>query len=180
MWEVEFQATGGQLGPELAAQVQELLMTDDPDRADDLMVLIEAAVAPVSGGLSVDVVAVLTCVVAGLPWMRTETRPGALLLLTQIAGSAELDDKAAAASARSVLAAALPLFGKIAEIGSDDEVAQSIDLISMCSSLSEESTRRAVYFLERIVADAEGATKASAQLELDEIMRGSRSGGQSG
>lgn len=172
MWEVDFMTSSGHLSTELAGHVGELVATGDAARAYELAVLVESRVAPVSGGLSDEVVAVVTAVVAELPWMRVEARSEALFLLTQIAGSvAAADGVSVAEDAGSVLSAALPLFAGIAESGTKSEVAQCVDLFSICSSLSAVAAKRSVYYLSRIVCAYEGEIRASAQQELDEVRR---------
>lgn len=169
MWELEFLTAVGVLRKDVAAMTGELLSTDDPDRAADLMGLIESAVAPVSGGLADDAPAVVRVVLAGLPRMVSASRPEALLLLSQVVGSVEGIESQVADDIGRLIEGALPMIGALVESGTETEVAQGIDLISMASTLSPSAAERAFFYLSRIAATASGQIKASAERELDEV-----------
>lgn len=171
MWEIEYLLSAGALRQDVAQWVEELLTTADPDRAADLMVVIESAVAPVNGGLSDDAPAVVSGLVAGLPRVGVETRPEVLLLLTQILGSVDVLDSPAAVDAGRVVEGALPMLAAVVESGSDADIAQGIDLISMCSLLSGGAAERAAFYLTRIAGGASGAVKESAERELAEVRK---------
>ena len=171
MWELDYLRESGALRSEVAQQVEEFLTTTDVNRAVDLMFLLEAAVAPVNGGLSEDAPAVVTAVVAGLPLMSLETRAEALLLLTQIGGSVQAIAGSAGVAAGRRIEEALPLVAAVIESGADADIAQGIDLISMASTLSSSAAERAEFYLARIASTTTGAIRASAVRELDEVRR---------
>ncbi|GAA4623219.1 hypothetical protein GCM10023113_07310 [Cellulomonas oligotrophica] len=172
MWELDYLTGVGALREDVAALVGELLSTDDPARAAGLTGLIESAVAPVSGGLADDTPAVVTAVVAGLPRTGAASRPEALLLLSQIVGSIEASGSQPAAEAGRLVEGALPMIGALIETGTEAEIAQGVDLMSMASTLSRPAAEQAVFHLSRIAATADGQIKASAEREIDEVRRG--------
>jgi hypothetical protein len=169
MEEIDHLATGGSARKDLAAKVAELLSTDEPDRAADLVVMIESVVAPVSGGLAIDAPAVVAAVTAGISQMSAATRPEALLLLTQVVGSTDTVDSPAGAEVRRRVEASLPMLIALIERGTEAEVAQGIDLVSLGSALSRDAADRAKIFLARIAASSDGPIRASAERELAEV-----------
>ncbi|OIJ27008.1 hypothetical protein [Nocardioides luteus] len=171
MWEIDYLVATGRLRVEVSRLLDEFLATGDPDRAADLMVLIESAVAPVSGGLADDAGGVASAVVAGLPRMPADTRAEALLLLTQIVGSIEATEGLASDEARRLIESMFPMLAAMVEVGSDGDLAQGVDLISLCSSLSPACGERAAYYLGRIVERATGTLRESAERELAEVSR---------
>lgn len=171
MWEIDYLTAAGALREDVARMVAEFLSTEAPDRAVDLMRLIESLVAPVSGGLAADAPAVVAVLVAGLPQMSSVSRPEALSLLKQIVGSIESVESPAATEAGCRIDGALPMIAALIETGTEAEVAEGIDLISMCSTLSRSAAERAVFYLAQIVSSSSGQVKASAERELDEVRR---------
>lgn len=169
IWELDYLIAVGALREDVAAMVAEFLSTGDPGRAAALMGLIESAVAPVSGGLADDAPAVVTAVLAGLPRMDPSSRPEAFLLLSQIVGSIETGESRSAAEAGRLIEAALPMIGTLLETGTEADIAQGVDLMSMASTLSRPAAERAVFYLSRIAATAGGQIKASAEGEMDKV-----------
>lgn len=106
------------------------------------MVLIESAIAPVSGGLADDVGGVVTAVIAGLPKMGAETRTEALLLLTQVVGSIEATEGPVSEHVKRLIESAFPMLAAVVEAGSENDIAQGVDFISLCASLSRACAER--------------------------------------
>lgn len=149
MWEIDYLVATGRLRVDVSRLLDEFLATGHPARAADLMVLIESAVAPVSGGLADDVGGVVSAVIAGLPRMAADTRAEALLLLTQIVGSIEATEGPASDEARRLVESMFPMLAAMVEVGSDADLAQGVDLISLCSSLSSACGERPAYYSGR-------------------------------
>ncbi len=171
MWEVDYLLTVGRLRPESAQRVLSLVETSDTGTAWAEMVAIESAVAPVSGGLADDAPAVVSVVIAGLPLMDPATRVDALLLLTQVLGSAEASGGEAAAEVGRLIEAALPTLARVIESGSEADLAQGVDLISMAALQSRASAERAAHYLASIAQTASGPVRESAERELAEVGR---------
>jgi hypothetical protein len=169
MWESAYLVSVGLLRGEVARWLEEFISTCDAERAADLMVHLESTVAPVSGGLSDDAPAIVTTVIAGLPRMASGARVEALLLLTQILGSVEATESDVAAEVGRLLEGALPNLAALIETGSEAEIAQGIDLISMAAMQSRSAATRAVFYLSRIAETSGGLVKASAERELSEV-----------
>lgn len=171
MWELEYLTAVGALREDVGAMVAEFLSADDPDRATALMELIESAVAPVCGGLADDAPAVVTAVVAGLPRMDPSSRPEAFYLLGQIVGSIVTVESQSAVQAGRVIEAALPMIGALVETGTEDEIGEGIDLISVASTFSRPAAERALLYLSRIAESTGGQIKARAEREIDEVRK---------
>lgn len=169
MWELDYLTSRGELRREVAAMLHRLFSAESKERAYEAMVRVEAAVAPLSGGLAEDAPAVVTAVVAGVAHMHFTARSEALLLLTQMIGSIETVDSEAAVESARRLEAALPALAAVIEVGTSATIAQGIDLISLSSSLSTEAAERARFYLTRIASSTAGPLKAGAELELTHI-----------
>lgn len=171
MWESAYLVSAGLLRSDVASWLEEFIGTDDAERAAALMAHLESCVAPVSGGLSDDAPAVVTTVVAGLPRMASDVRAEALLLLTQILGSAEATKSEVAAEVGRLMENSLPFLAALIETGSEADIAQGIDLISTTAMWSRAAAARASFYLSRIAETTTGAVRASAERELSEVRR---------
>jgi hypothetical protein len=169
MWELDYLTSRGELRPEVAVMLTELLAAESQESAYHAMERVEAAVAPLSGRLAEDAPAVVTAVVAGILHMHPAARSEALLLLSGICGSVRTVDSRAAVESGRRLEAALPALAAVIEEGTSADIAQGIDLLSLSSSLSVEAADRARFYLTRIASSTTGAVKASAELELTQI-----------
>ncbi|MFC8192714.1 hypothetical protein ACFUMH_13745 [Cellulomonas sp. NPDC057328] len=168
-WELDHLCNSGLLGPDDARRLDELTSTTDPDRAAELAIVIESGVAPVSGGLSDAASGVVSALVAALPRMSPATRPAALSLLTQVAGSSLVVSTAAAVETRRLVETSIPVVAAVIELGTEDETAQVIHLISVSAAGSPAAAERAASYLARIAAGTSGAIRSSAQRELEDV-----------
>lgn len=170
MWEIEFLVRNDRLSADSAEYLESLVSADSGDVAYALAILIESRVAPVSGGLAQEVVPVIEVLITGLAQMVPEVRAQALFLLAQIAGSVD-NYKGFSVAAETALCGALPLVAGIAEVGSPDEIAECIDLVSICSYFNFDAAKRGFFYLSKIDSLAEGAIKESAKREMIEIAK---------
>lgn len=170
MWEIDYLTASGRLDANTAELLEELAAAPNSTRASDLALLLESRVAPVSGGLANHAADVLRVVFSALPWMTAEAREHGLTLVTHVAGTAAITPGGASDEVGEVVSAALPLVAEIAARGTDSEVGQCIDLLSLAAAFGEVQRDRIEAYLRTIATSADDPEiQRSAQQEIEEI-----------
>lgn len=170
MWELQFNHESGLVADHVAELLTALSDAADEARAFHLASLVELKVCPPRGGLAPDAEAVVAVLVPELPWLSAPARVAALDILTQMTGSVSLLRTPENQPLAARLEAALPLFARIVESGTDAEVAHAIDLISLCASLSPAAAERSRFYLGKIATGPHDAVITTGALrELDDI-----------
>jgi hypothetical protein len=174
MWETDYLVAKGALRPDLGRRLKALLGAEDQNQAWDIVYGIECLVAPDTGGLSDDATGVVTALVAGLPRMSAVARGEALQLLFRIVGSLGDDGVRETPSAQAAarrLEGVLPVLAAMIETGSDVEVGEGIDCLSMYAYLSQAAAERVEFYLSQLATTSIGTLKDHAEMELAEVRK---------
>lgn len=162
-WELD-RHNWAELGEDRASLTEwivELVETEDPERANRLLSLIESAVVPVNGPMRVGAVAVAACLVQGLMSANSVSRNEILYLLFQLAGGVvDVPESDLVRAVRREVELGLPIYSVIAETGSFAERIQCVDLLSLCARFNADCLDRAVSVMRRIAEFGEVAARA--------------------
>ncbi|MDG4771995.1 hypothetical protein [Solwaraspora sp. WMMD792] len=147
--------------------IEELVATEDGDRASELMALVEAEAVPANGPMrQAMAAAVAACVAQGLVRAAGAGRIELLYLAFQLAGGVVRHPEAGIV--RREVINCLPAVAEIAECGSRPERMQCIDFLSMFGRLDEYCYGRAAYLLTMIGVTGRDEADAVA-IELDDL-----------
>jgi hypothetical protein len=170
LWEIARHRWSEFGDPRLGEWILELVTTQNSQRANELLSIIESEVVPPSGNLQPGASAAAACLVQGLISATSVARVEVLYLLFQLAGGA-VRDVATSVSRLAVareITLGLPIFAEIAETGTRTERLQCIDVLSMCARFDQHCFSRVRALLLEI-ADMGDDEASSVSMELDDL-----------
>lgn len=172
-WELERHKWSdlGDHAVKLPVWIAEFVASDDPQRVNSLMCMIESAVVPVNGPLRAGAAEVAACLVQGLLCATEVSKVDILYLLFQFAGGVvDVPESDLIRNVRREVKLGFPLYCEIAETGTRGERFQCIDLLSFCARFGDPYLNRAVATMRRIAAIGNGEAAAVA-IEFEDLAR---------